>query len=168
MRRMMPILIAIPLLLLATAGGAFIAMQFLAPGAASAGEPKPAEPKKNDHSALGPTLVLPERVLNLADTGTGRYLKIAAAIEFKPEKDDWYKASDEERKKKEDEFRKTMASRAAVMQDVFIMHISSKRSAELMTSEGKERLKIELLQRLKAVVKEPEVVNIYFTEFVMQ
>jgi flagellar FliL protein len=54
------------------------------------------------------------------------------------------------------------------MQDVFIMHISSKRSAELMTSEGKERLKIELLQRLKAVVKEPEVVNIYFTEFVMQ
>ncbi len=168
MRRLLPFIIAIPLLLLATAGGAFIAMQFLAPGAANAGETKPADSKKDDHTKLGPTLLLPERVLNLADSGTGRYLKIAAAIEFKPEKDDWHKASDEERKKKEDEFRKTMASRMAIMQDVFIMHISSKRSTDLMTLEGKERLKSELLQRLKAVVKEPEVVNIYFTEFVMQ
>jgi flagellar basal body-associated protein FliL len=168
MRRLLPVLIAIPLLLLATAGGAFLALQFLAPSAANAGEAKPADAKKDDHSKLGPTLILPERVLNLADSNTGRYLKIAAAIEFKPEKDDWYKASDEERKKKEDEFRKVMASRLAIMQDAFIMHISSKRSTDLMTLEGKERLKSELLQRLKAVVKEPEVVNIYFTEFVMQ
>jgi flagellar FliL protein len=168
MRQLLPILIALPLLLLATAGGALLAVQFLAPSAANAGESKPAESKKVDHPKLGPTIVLPERVLNLADSGTGRYLKIAAAIEFKPEKDDWHKASDEERKKKEDEFRKTMASRVAIMQDVFIMHISSKRSTDLMTLEGKERLKSELIQRLKAAVKEPEVVNIYFTEFVMQ
>lgn len=168
MRRLLPIIIALPLLLLATAGGALLAVQFLAPSSANAGESKPAESKKVDHPKLGPTIVLPERVLNLADSGTGRYLKIAAAIEFKPEKDDWHKATDEERKKKEDEFRKTMASRVAIMQDVFIMHISSKRSTDLMTLEGKERLKSELIQRLKAAVKEPEVVNIYFTEFVMQ
>ncbi|MFN8531955.1 MAG: flagellar basal body-associated FliL family protein [Dehalococcoidia bacterium] len=168
MKRMLPFIIAIPLLLLAVGGGAFIAMQFLAPKTADAGETKPSDAKKNDQHKLGPTLILAERVLNLADTGTSRYLKIAAAIEFKPEKDDWYSANDEERKKKEDEFRKVMASKAAIIQDVFIMHISSKRSTDLMTLEGKEKLKSELRERLKAVVKEPEVVNIYFTEFVMQ
>jgi len=168
MRRFHPLLLALPLVLLAGGGGAVIATRFIAPSGAAATEAKPAAAAKDDHSKLGPTLLIPERVLNLADTGTSRYLKVAAAVEFKPEKDDWYRASGEERNKKELEFRKVMASKLPIIQDIFIMHISSKRSTELMTLEGKERLKVELRERLRAVVKEPEILNIYFTEFVMQ
>lgn len=175
MKKFLPFIIAIPLLLVFAMGGGFLAVQFFAPKPASAGEAMtkeaPAETGSKESAAKGPgpgpMLPFKERVVNLADPG-GRYIKIAASIEFKPEKADFYKAAGEEQKKMTDEFVKSMSGKSAIIDDIFISTIAGKKSTELLTIEGKEKLKGELKEKLSASIKEPAIVNIYFTEFVMQ
>ncbi len=165
MKKILPVLIALPLLVIASAGGAFIALQILAPGAANANSAPAAHAAPE--TSLGPTLLLKERVINLADPGAQRYLKIAASLEFRPNAE-FAKADEASQEKLVKEFRKSMASKSPIIEDAIISICSSKKSTELMTIEGKEKLKAELIERIKKLVKEPEMVNIYFTDFVMQ
>jgi flagellar basal body-associated protein FliL len=54
--------------------------------------------------------------------------------------------------------------------DVIIRILSSKKTAELLTVEGKTRLKEELVDGLNEVVglEEPPIVGVLFTEFIIQ
>jgi flagellar FliL protein len=54
------------------------------------------------------------------------------------------------------------------IKDAIIDLISSKYYKDIRTPEGRERLKIELLKRINAILPDGGVKAIYFTSFVVQ
>jgi flagellar FliL protein len=174
MKKFLPFIIAIPLLLVFAMGGGFLAVQFFAPRPAAAGAAMGNDTQSasgNDAGAKapgpGPMLLVKEHVINLADPG-GRYIKFEASIEFKSDNKDFYKASGDDLKKLNDDFTKNMTVKSPIIEDILISTISGKKSGDLVTLDGKEKLKAELKDKLNATLRDPGVVNIYFTEFVMQ
>jgi flagellar basal body-associated protein FliL len=55
-----------------------------------------------------------------------------------------------------------------IINDIIITQISTKDFASIYTSEGKEQLRSELIHILDEKLDEYTVLNVYFTEFVMQ
>lgn len=60
--------------------------------------------------------------------------------------------------------------RKAMVHDAVIGVLSSKRSAEVLTAEGKEELKAELVEAINEALglDESPVIAVYFTEFIIQ
>ncbi|MCO6432407.1 MAG: flagellar basal body-associated FliL family protein [Deltaproteobacteria bacterium] len=63
-----------------------------------------------------------------------------------------------------------MEKRKPMIHDAVIRVLSSKKSTEVLTPDGKEQLKQELIEAINDAVglDEGPVVNIYFTEFIIQ
>lgn len=63
-----------------------------------------------------------------------------------------------------------LAKKENQLRDVVIQILSSKQSSELLTSDGKNRVKQELVEGLNEAIglEEPPVVGILFTEFIIQ
>jgi flagellar basal body-associated protein FliL len=63
-----------------------------------------------------------------------------------------------------------LAKKENQLRDVVIQILSSKQSSELLTSDGKNRAKQELVDGLNEAIglEEPPVVGILFTEFIIQ
>lgn len=109
-----------------------------------------------------------ERVVNLTDKGTIKYLKVALTLEFidsklkDPPKGEAVKAE-------QDEFAKDMSGYSAIIDDALVGTLSSKASADLLKPDGKEALKNELIDRVNHALHDSEkVVNVYFTSFIIQ
>lgn len=109
-----------------------------------------------------------ERVVNLADTGSPRYLKVQVTLEFidqsrkEPPKG-------EAIKQQQEAFSKEIAAHSAILEDKLTMVFSSQHSSDLLTPQGKERLKQQLIDQVNAALHQQErVVNIYFTTFIIQ
>ncbi len=116
----------------------------------------------------GPMYVWKERVVNLADQGARRYLKVGMSIEFSTHAEEFRKASPEERAQKLAEFEKSIAPNAPVIDDAIISLLSGRTSAEVGTPEGKVRLKNDIKETLNRLLGGDQVTNIYFTQFVTQ
>jgi flagellar protein FliL len=60
--------------------------------------------------------------------------------------------------------------REPMIKDAIIRVLSSKKVEELLTSDGKEKLKEELVEAINEAIglEESPIVNIYFTEFIIQ
>jgi flagellar FliL protein len=109
-----------------------------------------------------------ERVVNLTDKASSRYLKVALTLEFID-----HKVKDppkgEAIKLQQEEFAKDLAGHTAVIDDALVTTLSSKSSADLLKADGKESLKNELIDRVNhALHDEEKVVNVYFTSFIIQ
>ena len=109
-----------------------------------------------------------ERVVNLTDKSTPRYLKVQLTLEFidskvkEPPRGEAVKAQ-------QDEFAKDMSGHSAIIEDALTTTLSSKSSTDLLKPEGKEELKQELIERVnRALHEEEKVVNVYFTSFIIQ
>lgn len=63
-----------------------------------------------------------------------------------------------------------MSEKMPVIRDTIIRILSSKKSEEVLTSDGKQALKEELIEGINEAMgfDEPVVVNVYFTEFIIQ
>lgn len=63
-----------------------------------------------------------------------------------------------------------ITKRMTQIQDTIIRVLSSKRAVELLTQDGKDRLKDELLEGINEAIgtDEPAVSGIFFTEFIIQ
>jgi flagellar FliL protein len=63
-----------------------------------------------------------------------------------------------------------MAEKEPMLRDAIIRVFVSKKSAEVLSGEGKDRLKEELVEGINEALAfdEPVVTNIYFTEFIVQ
>lgn len=147
---------------------AFVAGSFVGVGRAAVAQGSgPAEAEKGP-GYPGPIYVLTERVVNLADPGVRRYLKVAMAIEFTTGAEEFRKASAEERKHKQAEFDKIMAPHAPVIEDAIITIISARTSNEVLSQEGKLQLKDDIKATLHRLLGEGQVANVYFTQFLMQ
>ncbi|MDZ7642539.1 MAG: flagellar basal body-associated FliL family protein [Desulfurivibrio sp.] len=133
-------------LLLLGGGGFFAYTTFLAPPAE-----KKVESEEEKANAIGQLLALEPFVVNLADPTGKRYLKIQLEIELENEK------------------ALKKAERATPrLRDNVIMLLSSLSFEEVMTPEGKIRIRDELLERFNVVLRPLRVRNVYFTEFVVQ
>lgn len=63
-----------------------------------------------------------------------------------------------------------MAKREIQIKDTLLRVLSSKKAEDVLTAEGKERLKEELIEGLNEAValEEPPLTAVYFTEFIIQ
>ena len=102
---------------------------------------------------LGPTLEVGEFVVNLAP-GPGmtvRYARVGVVVEG-------------DRPEVVDQLRR----REPQVRDLIISHLRTKHVEELATREGLDQVRRELTQSLNQLVSKGEVVNVYFTDFVIQ
>lgn len=136
--------IIIGVILLVLAGGGFFAYTtLLAPPAAEIDTDAP--------QPMGEILTMEPFVVNLADPAGKRYLKVQVEIEL------------ENLKGLEN------AERAVPrLRDNVIMMMTALSFEEVMTPEGKIRVRDELLERFNMALRPDRVRNIYFTEFVVQ
>ena len=145
------------------AGGALAYFQFMAP---PAGPPPPVpDPAEGQHGTM---VALEERVINLRPGGAYRYAKVGVTIELRPETADFYALKGEARAHAEEEALATHEGAVPLLLDALGSVVSSKTSDELTKPEGRAHLKEELIEEMGHVVGEHELLDVYFTDLVMQ
>jgi flagellar protein FliL len=158
-----------------------------APAAAAKTPSKGVAPSGEVHG-FGPTYLIRDRIVNLADPGGRRYLRFSAAIEFAeaeaphasaggnqlalyvPETDAAeYREVTAGKADPEKEFLARVRKYVPAIEDAVNTVLSSKTSAEIGSAEGKDAAKREIKDRVQRILGAAETVtNVYFTEFVMQ
>ncbi len=105
--------------------------------------------KKN--SEIAPTAIhkMEPFLVNLADPGQLRYLKVTLHVET-PLKGEEYE------------------KRLPQLRDSVLSILSSKFFKDILTSEGKNALREEIKEKMNQLLVEMKVRNIYFTEFIIQ
>ncbi len=98
-------------------------------------------------------------IVNLADAGGDRYLKIKLVL---------LEAKSGAKKAKKEEESTGMSLEDAIIRDVIINTISAKTSDDLLSVSGKEELKKELITAINRALNRNLVRKIYFTEFIIQ
>ena len=78
------------------------------------------------------------------------------------------RASAEERQQKQEEFNKQLAHQEPLIDDAIIALLSSKTTSDIASPEGKAVLKQEIRESLNNILGGERVVNVYFTQFVIQ
>ncbi|MBU0674034.1 MAG: flagellar basal body-associated FliL family protein [Proteobacteria bacterium] len=144
----MLLIIGLVVIILAGAGGFFAYTKF------AATEP-PADPvgteKKSKPETIGAIYRLEAFTVNLADPKGKRYLKVKIELEMSAESG------------------VELATQAdPKLRDMVIMLLTSLTFEDVMTPEGKIRIRDELLDRFNRILRPEKVRNIYFTEFVVQ
>jgi len=141
------------MLMLGLGGGLFMMWNQLsalnAQSVADAGE-QPDEVVSLEQS-LGPIFSLDTFIVNLADKGGTRYLRVTMDLELGN--------SD-----LEDELHKRLPQ----VRDSLLMILPSKRFEDISTVQGKTALRNEMLEALNGYLGQGKITNIYFKEFVVQ
>ncbi len=133
------------LLLAAAVGGGVLAYRSLRPLESSPGQtPSP-------KVVIGPIYRLDPFTVNLADPGRSRFLRVVLQLEL-----DAPSAAAE------------LDSIEPRVRDATLTLLSSKRSGDLATVGDKERLRNEIIHRLNGLLSGGKVIEVYFTEFVVQ
>jgi len=100
---------------------------------------------------LGPILSLDTFIVNLADKGGNRYLRVTMDLELgNPEL--------------EDEINKRMPQ----VRDSILMILPTKRFEDISTIQGKTALRDQILESINGFLAQGKITNIYFNEFVVQ
>ena len=100
----------------------------------------------------GPIQAYPPFLVNLADPGGNRYLKLTLSIELSKEKN----------------FPAEVAAKEPRIKDIVVSVLASKMYDEISSTQGKVALKQELMRRLNTIMSGGRVTDIYITEFVVQ
>lgn len=148
--KLVPLLLLI-IALLVVGGGGFIAYSKLMTPKAVPEESKQPEAKKNPPDTIGDMFPLDPFTVNLADPKGKRYIKIKIELELDTPgaKERLEKASPK-------------------IRDTVIVMLTSLSFEDVMTPEGKIRIRDELLVRFNQILKPERLKNIYFTEFLVQ
>ncbi|MBS1792400.1 MAG: flagellar basal body-associated FliL family protein [Acidobacteria bacterium] len=110
---------------------------------------KSALPKDGDVKKV---IELPPFIVNLADTDNARYLRMTVSLGV----------GGDDGSEKPDQLFMTRVRNA------MLAVLSEKTSDEILTAEGKAKLRKELLKAAQAASDEPEVQAIYITDFIVQ
>jgi len=100
---------------------------------------------------LGPMYPLDTFIVNLADKGGNRYLRITVNLELK-----------------DDMVHKELDERIPQIRDSILLILPNKSVDDLQNNEGKAALRNEIFERLNTMFPAGDITNIYFTECVMQ
>ena len=100
---------------------------------------------------LGPIFSLDTFIVNLADKGGTRYLRVTMDLELGNSdlEDELYK-------------------RLPQVRDSLLMILPNKRFEDISTVQGKTALRDEMLEALNGYLGQGKITNIYFKEFVVQ
>jgi len=107
--------------------------------------------KMMDAMEVGPMFPLDTFTVNLLSDSGRRYLKVQMNLELDAE-----------------ELAAELESKTAVIRDVIIRLLSSKTLEEISTAKGKEKLKEQIVNQLNLRLRDGNLRNVYFTEFVVQ
>ena len=102
----------------------------------------------------GAVLPLEPFVVNLADTEAARYLRIKISLMV-------------DNKAKVKELSENQALQLKV-RDVILQSLTAKTSQELINQEGKNKLRHEIQEKAAIYFREPKLVDVMITEFVIQ
>ena len=106
---------------------------------------------KDESSDIGPTYSLDTFIVNLIGGRGKNYLKAKLDLEM-----------DDEKLKEE------IDKRLPQFRDSILTLLSSKTNDDIKTLEGKFQLRAEILSMLNQHLKTGKIVNIYFTDFIIQ
>lgn len=109
-----------------------------------ADKPKPEAP--------GKVMAMDTFIVNLADPGANRYLRVTMDLEVTGGK-----TPEEE-----------ITRRTSQLRDAILMILPTKKFSDIITTEGKTALRDELIAALNALLATSKVSRIYFKEFVIQ
>jgi len=104
-----------------------------------------------DPLKLGEIVAFEPFIVNLSGEGGKRFLKVTMQVEMNKKK-----------------LAEEVMNKMPQMKDMIITVLASKNVDELLTIEGKFRLKEQLLTRINSNLKTGVVKNVYFVEFVIQ
>lgn len=150
------VVIAVAVLLLAGGGGGAYWFFVLRPQAVQAAGAEGAAPTKEDeHGEGGVALKFDPFVVNLADPGGTRYLRVGLSLVVD--------GDEATAKELETGKVKLLRIRSAVLE-----LLSQQISDQVVTAEGKQALKHAIEEQAKAVLAPMEVTDVLFTEFVVQ
>lgn len=147
--KMMLFIILGVVLLLAGGGGFFAFTTFMAPPPDEGAVEKPIE--QEEFEIVGEMIPFDEFVVNLADPKGKRYLKCKITIEVESL-----------------EAMERVTKIKPKMRDVVIMLLTSLAFEEVMTPEGKMRIRDELLERFNQAARPDKITHLYFSNFVVQ
>ena len=107
--------------------------------------------EQSQAAAPGPLFSLETFIVNLADEGRSRYLRVTMDLELaNPE------AADK------------LTERLSQVRDSILMILPTKRFDDIASMEGKITLRDEIIAKLNSLYANNVVTNIFFTEFVVQ
>ncbi|MBU0484023.1 MAG: flagellar basal body-associated FliL family protein [Proteobacteria bacterium] len=146
------LLVIIGVLVLLLGGGGFFAYtKLMAPKPVAETEKSGEVVPKKDSEVIGEIYAMAPFTVNLSDPTGKRYLKLKVEIEM------------------ESVEAVALAQKAdPKLRDMVIMMLTSLSFEDVMTPEGKIRIRDELLARFNQIMRPTKVKNIYFTEFVVQ
>ena len=145
------------------AAGAFVFMSM----SATKTVPKIPNPGQGQ---FGPMLALDDKVINLSMTTPGgyKYAKVGVTIEVRPAAASFYDLHGTERTKQETTELAAYTDAVPLLVDAVGTTVSSHDSSTLTTTDGRAALKAELLTSAKKILGDDKVIDIFFTDFVMQ
>ncbi len=141
-------IVILVVILAALGGGGFFGYTKFIKKPAVDGEPgqaAAAHPEKQVICDWDPMLV------NLADPGGKRYLKLGMKIELN-----------------NDRVLEEIKNRSFQVKDAMLMILSSKEYDDIATPSGKQALKQELMAQMNKIIKQGQVKDVFFTDFIVQ
>ncbi len=147
------IFVVVLILALLGIGGFIIYKQVSADGGEKSEDKKTTEEVADEIEAtmIGVVAPLDPFIVNLSDTAGKRYLKITIQLELSNEL-----------------LSQELHNKMPQIKDSVITVLSSKTSDDVLTIEGKFKLKEQILRRINKLLKTGVVKNVYFVEFVIQ
>jgi flagellar FliL protein len=108
-------------------------------------------PGNNPEQPLGPICSLQTFIVNLADKGGNRYLRVTMDFELANA-----------------ELQGEIDKRLPQIRDSILMILPSKRFEDISSVDGKIALRDEILEKVNSLLTLGKITNIYFKEFVVQ
>lgn len=149
-------------LVLGMGGGMFMIWSKLSAVSAKAVVPETGADTISDKAKpeeIGAVVSMDTFIVNLADPGGNRYLRVTMDLELagKPADKSGGKAAGDE-----------LAKRMPQIRDAILMILSTKRYADISAPEGKSALREEIVNAANGLLASSQVSRIYFKEFVIQ
>ncbi len=154
--KMLVIILGVAVLMIGMMGGGFFLMwtkmnTTLAQVQMQNADGNATEETVEEESPILPTLKMDTLIVNLADQGGKRYLRITMELELSTP-----------------EVLEEINLRMPQLRDTILMVLPSKQYSDISGTEGKITLRDELIAKMNAILKKGTVTTIYFTEFVVQ
>jgi flagellar FliL protein len=152
-KKLIIVILGVVVLLIGMMGAGFFMLwskiSASAPAAVSP-EGQHSEAPQEEHG-LGPLYSLGTLIVNLADEGGKRYLRVSIDMEL----------SDQA-------LQEQVEKRLPQIRDTILMILPTKTYKDINTTEGKQTLRTQIISELNNFLSNGSITNLYFTEFVVQ
>ncbi len=145
------IVVGILLFVIVGAGGVFAWMKFSSPSKAEQTTTKHAKETAGQDDVSGPIVDMSPFIVNLADAGTPRYLKVAIKLELN-----------------DDNAVTRFNDRIPRVRDSLLLLLSSQESEKIRGVKAKLGLKDQIFERVSVIVGEGSIRSVFLTDFVVQ